>query len=192
MADFSSIFNILLAFFTIASCILMFVTLTNAYRLRNILLSWDSGKLFGFPLFASVFMLFTLGMFSGVTILGLSGYTAILACYVLMSFNWLVSSYFMSRRYITDHGIVKNINDPSQTIPWSNVHDLVEIKNESGISYAFFYLPYSVPGDSRQCIRVELCVPNVHLDAFRKIMDHKLGRRFSNSQVSVPGYKQIN
>jgi hypothetical protein len=192
MADFSSIFNVLLAFFTIASCILMFVTLTNAYRLRNILLSWDSGKLFGFPLFASVFMLFTLGIFSGVTIMGLSGYTAILACYVLMSFNWFVSSYFMSRRYITDHGIVKNINDPSQTIPWSNVNDLVEIENESGISYAFFYLPCCGPDDSRQCIRVELSVPNVHLDAFRKIMDHKLGRRFSNSQVSVPGYKQIN
>ncbi|MCA1802507.1 MAG: hypothetical protein LC662_08620 [Rhodothermaceae bacterium] len=170
----------------------MFVTLTNAYRLRNILLSWDSGKLLGFPLFASVFMLFTLSMFAGVTIMGLSGYTAILSCYVLMSFNWLVSSYFMSRRYITDHGIVKNINDPSQTIPWSNVHDLVEIENESGISFAFFYLPYSGPGDSRQCIRVELRVPNVHLDPFRRIMDHKLGRRFSNSQVTVPGYKQIN
>jgi hypothetical protein len=170
----------------------MFVTLTNAYRLRNILLSWDSGKLFGLPLFASVFMLFTFGMLLGVTMMGLSGYTAILTCYVLMSFNWLVSSYFMSRRYITDHGIVKNINDPSQTIPWSNVHDLVEIEKRSGNSFAFFYLPFSVPGDSRQCIRVELSVPNVHLDAFRKIMDHKLGRRFSTSQVSVPGYKQIS
>ncbi|TVQ13764.1 MAG: hypothetical protein EA364_05820 [Balneolaceae bacterium] len=192
MSDLSTIFNILLAFFTIASCILMFVTLTNAYRLRNILLSWDSGKLFGFPLFASVFMLFTLGMLAGVTIMGLSGYTVVLTFYVLMSFNWLMSSYFMSRRYITDHGIVKNINDPSQTIPWSNVHDLVEIEHDSGINFAFFYLPYNGPGDSRHCIRVELSVPNVHLDSFRKIMDHKLGRRFSKSQVPVPGFKQIN
>ncbi|MFU8860508.1 MAG: hypothetical protein ACNA8K_08795 [Cyclonatronaceae bacterium] len=98
----------------------------------------------------------------------------------------------MSRRYITDNGIVKNINDPSQTIPWSDVHDMVEIEHESGKNYAFFYLPHSNLAGSRECIRVELGVPNVHLDAFRRIMDHKLGRRFSKDQVSVPGFKQIN
>lgn len=192
MIELNFIFNLLIAFFTVASCILMFVTLTNAYRLRNILLSWDSGKLFGFPLFASLFLLFTLGLLLGVNVMGFSGYNVILGCYVLMSFNWLISSYFMSRRYITDNGIVKNINDPSQTIPWSDVHDMVEIENEAGINFSFFYLPFGNPGGSRECVRVELRVPDIHLGDFRRIMDHKLGRRFSKDQVPVPGFKQIN
>lgn len=188
----SSLINILLAFFTLASCMLAFVTLTNAFRLRNILMSWDSGKLFGFPLFASIFLLFTSGILIGVHFLGISGYTAIMSLYVFMSFNWLLSSYYMSKRFITDYGIVKNINDPSQTIPWSHVHDLVEKETDKGVQFAFFYLPRTGAADIRNCIRVDLEVPGLHLDSFRKIMEHKLGRRFSQNQVAIPGFKQIN
>jgi hypothetical protein len=192
MSELSYIFNILLAFFTIASFMLAFVTLSNAYRLRNTLLSWKAGKLFGFPIFASIFLVFTLGIWLLAGQVGLAGYSGVLACYAVMAFNWMLSSYFMSMRFITDHGIVKNINDPSQTIPWSNVHDLVERKTSEGVAYSFFYLPSAGPSSTRHCIRVELIVPKLHLEAFRRIMEHKLGRRFKQSVVPEPGFKQIN
>jgi hypothetical protein len=187
-----SLINILLAFFTLASCVLAFVTLSNAYRLRNIMMSWDSGKLFGFPLFASIFLLFTLVLLIGVKLIGIPGFSTVLACYVFMSFNWFISSYYMSKRFITDHGIVKNINDPSQTIPWSHVHDFMERETSHGIHYSFFYLPRNGAIDVRNCIRVDLEVPYMQLESFRKIMEHKLGRRFIPSQISVSGFKQIN
>lgn len=171
---------------------LAFVTLSNAFRLRNKLMIWDSGKLFGFPLFATIFLLFTASILIGVHLAGIKGYTAVMACYVFMSFNWLLSSHYMSKRFITDYGIVKNINDPSQTVPWSHVHDLVERDSDHGVQFAFFYLPRSGVFDIRSCIRVDIEVPEHHLEMFRKIMEHKLGRRFSQNQVVVPGYKQMN
>ncbi|MFW6348641.1 MAG: hypothetical protein ACOC2C_08555, partial [Cyclonatronaceae bacterium] len=213
-----------------------------------------------------------------------SSYYLISGGYVFIALNWFVSSYFMSKRYITDHGIVKNINDPSQTVPWSCIQDFIEYETldtgEEGAaaaayphggdslrssaaliqhflaaagaapappeneetannsearkarikaiiqarkngkerekSYTFIYMQRNaskLPSDSWQfarlsekdskpgagkaqgtasfhCFRLELHVPAHKVGPFRKILNHKLGRRFQHGFSNIPVYRR--
>jgi len=93
-----------------------------------------------------------------------------------MGFCWFVSSYFTSKSYITDHGIVKNINDPSQTIAWHQINDYVEKPASKGSEFVFIY--QAVPGNTRdrKIIRLELVVPDSKTDKFNKVIDLKIGK----------------
>ena len=61
------------------------------------------------------------------------------AAYIWIGSMWFISSYLASKHYITDHGIVKNLNEPSQTIPWFQILDFVEKESLEGCEYV--YLP---------------------------------------------------
>jgi hypothetical protein len=180
-----------LAFFSIATFVLAIVTLSNAFRLRNVLLRWRTGRFFGFPLFATLFLGLAAAVASVAVYQGLTSYYAVSAAYVFLSLNWVISSYFMSKRYITDHGIVKNINDPSQTVAWHQIHDFMEQPTENGNGYAFMY----GAGSSRSAMqirRIEIEVPEHQVASFRKILNHKLGRRFQYTFEDVPVERDIN
>lgn len=171
----------MLVFFTLASFVLAFVTLTNALRLRNVLLTWKEGKLMGYPMFATLFMLFTAVLFFTAWWQGNTSYYTILLCYGILSVNWVISSYYMSKRYITDNGIVKNINDPSQTVAWKNIHDFIEHESETGYTFVFMYVTEGMHFSLVPYYRLELHVPTRKLHGFKKILNHKLGRRFHQS-----------
>ena len=124
--DTYSIFVLLLALFTLGATFLAAYSFANTVRLRNVRLSWKSGKLYGYPLFSTLFLL-SAGMVGGwVFYHDMSVYYTIMGSYGWMGLCWFVSSYFSSKAYITDHGIVKNINDASQTIAWHQMDDYVE------------------------------------------------------------------
>lgn len=185
-SDAHTFMVILLGLFTLASCILAVSTLSNAWRLRNVFLTWREGRLAGYPLFATLF----LGISVILTIMALtndfSGYYTITGAYVLMSLNWFVSSYYMSKRYITDNGIVKNINDPSQTVTWDRIYDFVDKENENGFTFVFMYRKMYHNKNIPEFNRIELSVPKRRLHPFKKVLDHKLGRRLQQvSDVDV-------
>ncbi len=182
---------ILLAFFTVATTILTMATIMNTVRLRNVEQVWASGKLMGYPLFATVFLLFCVGLAAFVTQQGQQQHITAIACYLWIGFNWFLASYYMMKRYITDHGIVKNINDPSQTIAWADIVDYVEKSNDSGIVYTFFYIDEEPMTEVKKSAKLELPVPQKQIKTFRKILDRKLSRRFSTGSLPVYGLEQI-
>ncbi len=194
--EFSSQLNylllVILGFFSIASFILAVVTLTNAYRLRNVLMKWNSNSFYGVPLFASFFFVLSLVLSGIAWYYGMSGYYPVVAAYTFLSVNWLISSHYMSRRYITDNGIVKNINDPSQTVSWHEIQDFVEQSNETSNSYAFFYMLEHNETKPFQCFRLEIEVPSGRIQSFRKILNHKLGRRFQHTFSDEHAFGKIN
>ena len=174
--DIHSIFVLTLAIFTLGSTFLAVYTVANAVRLRNIRISWKSGKLKGYPLFSTLFLGFSLIITSIVVVLEIDQFFNIMACYSWMGFCWFVSSYFTSKSYITDHGIVKNINDPSQTIAWHQINDYVEKPASKGSEFVFIY--QAVPGETRdkKIIRLELNVPDSKTEKFNKVIDLKIGK----------------
>lgn len=262
-----------LVLFSIASFALAMVTVTNAYRLRNVLISWRGGHIWGLPLFASFFLLTALMLVGLAWYKQADQYYTICSGYVFIALNWFISSYFMSKRYVTDHGIVKNINDPSQTVSWSRIQDFIEhdaegnplaegspahsadsimqqfeqvspnkdaasstapepensearearIKaviaarrspKEYAKSYTFIYMKEAAAarmpseswqrpaetnagskeeaagqGDAFQCFRLQLYVPGYKVEPFRKILNHKLGRRFQHSFSHIPAHR---
>lgn len=116
-----------------------------------------------------------------------------------MGITWFTASFLMSKRYITDHGIVKNINDPSQTIAWNNISDFVSrtesVHRKDQQNYLFLYLvdqkDQCTNGCPKQCIRLDLDVPGKKQQVFQKILAQKLGRRFNCDLANVDTMEQF-
>lgn len=171
-----SLFVLLLALFTFGATFLAAYTVANAIRLRNIRVSWKSGKLYGHPLFSTLFIGFLSVVALIVVMNGIEQYYTIVGCYSWMGLCWFTSSYFTSKSYITDHGIVKNINDPSQTIAWHQIIDYVEKPSSKGSDYVFIYREISNDWNHKRLIRLELFVPDRSTLKFDKIVSLKIGR----------------
>jgi hypothetical protein len=182
----------MLAFATLAFTLLAIVTVSNAWRLRNPLISWHSGKLKGYPLFATIFLVFSVAVTIILIVAGRTGTTPMMLCYSWISVMWLFSSFHMSKRYITDNGIVKNVNDPSQTVVWGNINDYIENTAKGGTIFVFFYLHPASTVSERHITRLELFVPDHKIEAFQKLLNFKLRRRFTKESVYSKGYEQLN
>jgi hypothetical protein len=174
--DIHSLFVLLLSLFTLGATFLAAYTVANALRLRNIRISWKSGKLKGYPLFSTLFLGFSALLAVVVIHNQLEVYYSIVGCYSWMGFCWFVSSFISSKAYITDHGIVKNINDPSQTIAWHQINDYVEKPSLRGSDYVFIYQEKPLYAFNRRLIRLELFVPDKKTDKFNKIVSLKIGK----------------
>lgn len=182
--DIYSLFVLLLALFTIGATLLAAYSIANAWRLRNIRLSWKCGKLFGYPLFSTLFLTFNIGVGFYVWNSGLEQFQIILGSYMWMGISWFLASYFSTKVYVTDHGIVKNVNDPSQTIAWHQIRDYVEKPTEKGSEYIFIYDQYGkVESGRKNLIRLELLVPDEKCAKFDKLVSLKIGKTMS----PVPG-----
>lgn len=169
---------ILLSLFTLVATVIASASLLNVIRLRNVRMSWNGGKLSGYPLFSTGFLVIS------VVLLGVAYYQGTvldLISFLMYSWlggSWFLTSYLSSKRYITDHGIVKNVNEPSQTIAWHQIHDFVETPVKKGTKYIFIYYENEFSG-SPSTIRLELIVPDQIRDDFQRLIAHKLGRRIN-------------
>ncbi|WP_340105349.1 hypothetical protein [Rhodohalobacter sp. 8-1] len=181
ITEIHSLFVLLLALFTLAATFLALYSISNAIRLRNVRMSWNSGKLAGYPLFSTLF-LSSAAVITGVSLMyELNQYYTIFACYSWMGVSWWISSYIASKTYITDHGIVKNINDPSQTIAWHQICDYVERPKSRGSDYLFMYQNLNGEDETdRSVTRLELFVPDRRVDKFEKIVSLKVGKYLSS------------
>lgn len=174
--DIHSLFVLLLSLFTLGATFLASYSLANAFRLRNVRVSWKSGKMKGYPLFSTLFLGFTAILAAVVLYNQLAQFYTIVGCYSWMGVCWFTSSYFSSKSYITDHGIVKNINDPSQTIAWHQINDYVEKPSPRGSDYVFIYQEKPQYLHKKRLIRLELFVPDRKAEKFDKIVSLKIGK----------------
>lgn len=176
--------------FTIASTLLAGYSLQNKFRLRNVRLNWRAGKMRGYPLFATVFLglIGTLG--SVVYMIGDAANYTIFAGYFWIGCMWFVSSYLASKHYITDHGIVKNLNEPSQTIPWFQIMDFVEREGLQGSEFTFTYseMDKSLTQGYKQ---LRLFVPVAKRKAFKKVVSLKLKSRFEEESLPKIDLRRI-
>jgi hypothetical protein len=174
--EISIFFWIILGAFTIGAAALATATLVNVLRLRNVRLSWAAGKMNGYPLFSTLFL-------GSVGIVGAAAFwygsaeeMAAAGLYAWLGICWFTTSYLATKRFVTDNGIVKNVNEPSQTVAWHQIRDFVEKEKQYHTDYIFIYgLEDGFNTDG--LIRLELSVPSSRKDAFQKLISHKLGSR---------------
>lgn len=186
ITEIHGLFVLLLALFTLAATFLALYSIGNAVRLRNVRMSWNSGKLSGYPLFSTLFLGSAAAIVAVSLVNELTQYYTILACYSWMGVSWWISSYIASKTYITDHGIVKNINDPSQTIAWHQICDYVEKPKSRGSDYLFMYQNRGGEDESNRSVtRLELFVPDRRVGKFEKIVSLKVGK-FLSSVSDIP------
>ena len=183
-------FRGVILFFAVASTLMAGFSLQNKFRLRKVRLSWRSGKLKGYPLFATVFLILILSLVTIILVNGYSTRYGILFAYIWIGCMWFISSYLASKYYITDYGIVKNINDPSQTIPWFQILDYVERDGKKGVEYLFSYSEM----DKSFCEgfqQLKLYVPFDKHEAVKKIVSLKLENKIEGHGVPDIDIKRI-
>jgi len=182
---------ILLAIFSLVSTMIGGVTVFNAFRLRNVRMSWRAGNLKGYPLFSTVFLVISICLLGYAFFRGTIFDLVAFLLYFWMSGGWFITSYLASKRYITDNGIVKNINDPSQTIPWYQIRDFVEKEIKSGKHYIFLYRE-DPKLDRERFIRLDLQVPAEKDPDFKKLISHKLGRQINCLDTGTLDVRQFD
>lgn len=186
----SLFFRGVIVLFTIASTLLAGYSFQNKLRLRKVRLSWRAGKLKGYPLFATVFLVIIL-MLSGIVLFtGDIARFPIFFAYLWIGTMWFISSYLASKYYITDYGIVKNINEPSQTIPWFQILDYVAKPGKNGVEYLFNYseMDKSLAEGYKQ---LKLFVPENRYKAVKKIVSLKLENKFEGHPIPDIDLKRI-
>lgn len=183
-------FRGVIVLFTIASTLLAVYSYQNKLRLRQVRLSWRAGKLMGYPLFATVFLGLILTLASIVFFIEDMPRYEIFAAYVWIGSMWFIASYLASKYYITDYGIVKNINEPSQTIPWFQILDYVEQTNKDGTEYLFTYseVDKSLTQGYKQ---LKIFVPENKYKAVKKIVSLKLENKFEGQSIPDIDLKRI-
>ncbi|WP_441000292.1 hypothetical protein [Fodinibius sp. SL11] len=184
---------LVLGLFTLGAALLATFSLINVVRLRNVRLSWKTGKLGGYPLFSTLFMV-TVFVAAGAAIYrGATSEIVLAGIYGWLGFCWFTSSFLATKRYITDHGIVKNVNEPSQTVAWHQIRDFVETEQETYTHYIFIY-NIDKSDNNDQFIRLELDVPHYKKEPFKKLISHKLGRRircYVKDDINIQQFKQL-
>jgi len=182
-----------LGIFTLGSAVLATISVVNVIRLRNVRLSWKTGKLGGYPLFSTLFML-AVFIAGGIAIYrGAISEIALAGTYSWLGFCWFTTSYLATKRYITDNGIVKNVNEPSQTVAWHQIRDFVETEHDAYTHYIFIY-SVDKSDNTDKFIRLELDVPHHKKNNFKKIISHKLGRRircYVKDDINIQQFKQL-
>lgn len=174
--DFNIIFLAILAVLTLAAAVLATAAVVNVIRLRNVRLSWKAGKLRGYPLFSTLFLLSALLVGSIAWYQGTLEEIIASGFYVWLGVCWFTTSYFATKRFVTDYGIVKNVNEPSQTVAWHQIRDFVEKEGKKHTHYIFIYSLDEVQ-TTGELIRLELDVPHNREESFQKLISHKLGNR---------------
>jgi hypothetical protein len=182
---------VMLAFATVAFTLMAMVTVSNAWRLRNPLISWRAGKFYGFPLFASIFLAFTL--FTAAVLIESGGRTIVtmMVCYSWIGATWWLTSFQLSKRFITDYGVVKNVNDPSQTVSWNQIRDYIEHDVNHGKLFIFLYLIRDADSGVHKTHRLELFVPQPYVSSFSRLIEFKLRRRFMEQPVHLTGHEAL-
>ncbi len=186
----SLFFRGVIVMFTIASTLLAGYSFQNKLRLRKVRLSWRAGKLRGYPLFATVFLGIVLGLSATVLFTGDIARFPIFFAYLWIGIMWFISSYLASKYYITDYGIVKNINEPSQTIPWFQILDYVARPDKNGVEYLFNYSEMDKPL-AEGYKQLKLFVPENRYKAVKKIVSLKLENKFEGQAIPDIDLKRI-
>jgi hypothetical protein len=171
-------FEILLSIFALLIIGLAGMTAIKVFRLRNKRFSWRAGTLGGYPLFSTIFLLISFTLLGVACVYGNSWKISAAILYIIISCAWFTASYFSSKYYITDYGIVKNVNEPDQTVAWHQINDFFEQSDGKYSTFIFFYQrknDENVP----QMVRLPLRVPERKLASFKKLITHKLGQRLN-------------
>jgi hypothetical protein len=181
-----SIHLALLFGFAAVTSLLMIVTIANRLRLRRVLTGWPAGRLFGFPVWPSVFLVLVLGLLAYSILSGHGVAPAIFAGYLVGGAFWFVSAYFSSFIIISDYGIILNSNQAGRAIAWGQIIDYFEFTRGKKRGYVFFF-------SDGECgrKRLELTVPDVRRREVREIVAAKLDARFEFDLQRTYGKKAL-
>ncbi len=170
--------------------LLFVVTMLNRSAVRNVLMVFPRGRLFGFPVAPVVFIGAVLTL-AAIAIFREQAADAVLYCgYAIGGILWFVSQYVAKATYVTRDGFVRWLGGShSRThsrIAWSQVQDCFEVDQKR---YRVFVLLYFDGVGVRN--RYEIRVPLRKADEFRMVLERHIYWSEPMSSASVIDFKTL-
>lgn len=170
---------LLLAFIGVTS-MLMLVTVINRLRVRDVLLSWPNGRLFGLPVWSSLFLAVVFGFLGFTALQDQIVYPMIFAGYLMGGAFWFAAAVITSSVHVTPHGLILNVNRNGRAVAWGQIVDYFEFGGEGSGGMVFFYL------DGTGCRRrLELSVPEFYRTQFKRLVQSRIGARFKSREQGL-------
>ena len=177
---------VLLIGFIGVTALLMLVTIANRLRVEGVLLAWRTGRLFGWPLWPSLFM--------GAVVL-LMGYgllfdtdvpIGVFVGYLLGGSFWFAAALLSTSIFVTEHGFIRNVSRAHEALTWAQVSDYFEVEQDEDRYYVFLVID-----ENNQRRRLELKVPLAQQVRFRQIVRAKLDARIEFGMQQTYGKKAL-
>ncbi|MFQ5568206.1 MAG: hypothetical protein ACE5G0_00940 [Rhodothermales bacterium] len=172
--------------FIAVTLMLLLVTAINRLRVRRVRLTWRTGKLFGVPVWPTLFLGAVLLFFGGALVMGQPLPLFLIVGYLLGGIFWFMAGLLSNAVLVTEYGLIRHPNRAEEAVAWGQVVDYFEVTKGRKHRYVFFYLDYA---DTRR--RLELTVPRLQHEAFCRIVREKLDARFELSAQKVYGKKAL-
>lgn len=181
-ADIFSMLHLgVLAIFVGGTAGLLLVAIVSRLRVRRPLLVWHRGPLTRIPIGPSlVLLLVALGL-GGASITGERVPISAVVGYPAGAFFWLIATWLVRTVIVTEYGLVPNVARIQGAVAWSQVFDYVSTSRRGRPHFVFHYRRRC---DNEEC-RLELTVPEKHVDEFRELVRVKLEARPACSERDV-------
>lgn len=176
VADVFSVLHLgILAVFVGGTSVLMLVAILSRLRVRRPLMSWSPGPLTPIPVGPTLFLSLV------VVVLAYLGWTArplppsAVVGYPAGGFFWFIATWVGRSILVTDYGLVPDLSRLHRAVAWSQIDDFACSVRDGRVHFVFLYTDRT----ERSPRRLDLPVPDPHVDAFRSILREKLEERRS-------------
>jgi len=159
-----------LVLFTLVGLLLTIRVFQFRWRLRAVRLWWYARPLGVFPIFGLFFLVcvLVLRLIGRLELAGIGPWEW--WCYVCMAVCIFLLTRELSLIYITNRGIIKNLTNPDQSIPWYSVIDYVQYRDGNTSRYVFLYQEK----DAESPLRISIRVPQRKESQFRAVLEKNI------------------
>lgn len=173
---FSTLHLLALSAFVGGTSVAMLVVVIHRLRIRRSVLVWRSAPFSRVPLGPTLFLVLVAGGFLHAWGTGRSVPLAVLLGYPAGGIFWFIATWMMQTVVVTEYGVISDLTRPRQAVSWGRVVDYF-MDTRSGRQYVVFVCR----GSDGTPHRVDLPVPDAHVEALREVLQRKLDARFTYS-----------
>lgn len=164
-----------LSVFVGGTSVLMLGAILSRLRVRRPLLSWQTGSLICAPLGPTLFLVAVLGGLGGAEATGWSVPPSAWIGYPAGGLFWFVATWLVQSVMVTEYGLVPDLPHLRRAVAWSQIVDYVATTRDGQRHFVFFYRDR----ETQERCRLDVPVPDRHVDDLREIVEAKLATRFS-------------
>ena len=163
-----------------ATSTFMLVSLINRARVCNVFQTWPRRGGRSWPVWPVAFLVLSFALLVASLWLHHEPAALTLFGYLAGGLFWLVAATLARTTYVTDQGLVRSVNRPSDRLLWRHVTDYFCAPQEKGAQrYVFFHRS---EGKHR---RFEITVPAGHGKRFQRTVHFKVDERLEGRARSV-------
>jgi hypothetical protein len=171
----STLHTVLVLAFVGVTALLLGVTVVHRMRIRNVRMTWRSGRIGSLPIWpvvfigiVAVFLVYAGNTFPVISLDVFSGY-------LLGGILWFCAVLISSTVVVTEYGVIPEVGRTGEAVGWGQIKDYFEVPVEKQTHFVFIYADFL--GDRN---RIEITVPASHEERFRRILRDKLDSRIES------------